>query len=204
MTEISQIILILLDSRCPLLHYPPSLESYLSSPHLSSKRTILVLTKVDISGPARAEAWTQYLRQKYPHLRIVQVEAYAEKDATAAQQVHAPHIPSVFRERLVNALKDTHAELLQPPGKANSSSESLASWRPSVRREVNWDAVLQARGDRVGQAVGGVAVPKAGGSNEHEEVEVAEGYKHDEDGDAEPEFLTIGIIGTFVGIFVCI
>ena len=35
-TEISQILLILLDSRCPLLHYPPSLAAYLSRPVVNS------------------------------------------------------------------------------------------------------------------------------------------------------------------------
>ncbi|KAI9057718.1 hypothetical protein FKP32DRAFT_1689029 [Trametes sanguinea] len=75
-TEISEILLILLDSRCPTLHFPPALTSYLSSvsnaPHL---RLILVLTKVDIAGPARAAAWTAYLHARHPGLRVVQVES---------------------------------------------------------------------------------------------------------------------------------
>lgn len=81
-TEISQIILVLLDSRAPLLHYPPSLAAY-----LSDRRVILVLTKVDISGPARADAWSRYLTAHYPGLKVVQVESYIEKETTSLHQV---------------------------------------------------------------------------------------------------------------------
>jgi ribosome biogenesis GTPase A len=81
-TEISHIILVLLDSRAPLLHYPPSLVEY-----LSDRRVILVLTKVDISGAARADAWTRYFNAHYPGLRVVQVESYLEKEASAVHQV---------------------------------------------------------------------------------------------------------------------
>lgn len=102
----------LLDSRCPLLHYPSSLSAY-----LSDRKVILVLTKVDISGPARAEAWTAYLRTHYPGLRVVQVEAYVEKEARVGHQgrkLYEPHLPQGFRERLVEAIKEVHAEMLEP------------------------------------------------------------------------------------------
>src|SRR5688572_6315837 len=79
-TEISDIILVLLDSRCPTLHYPPSLERY-----LGDRKVILVLTKVDITGPARVAAWIKHLRAKHPSLPIVQVESYIEKVSTDQQ-----------------------------------------------------------------------------------------------------------------------
>lgn len=199
-TEISQIVLILLDSRCPLLHYPPSLESYLSSPHLSKKRTILVLTKVDISGAVRAEAWITYFQRRYPHLQIVQVEAYAEKatsSASGSRKMYEPYLPSAFRQTLVDALKETHAELLEPPERIRDVPEKLATWTPPVKREVDWEAVLHARGGKVGTAVGGVAAPRA---KEDIVTEAEAGKMKEQDAedteDVEPEFLTIGLIGT--------
>lgn len=190
--EISQIVLILLDSRCPLLHYPPSLAAYLASPQLSRKRTILVLTKVDISGPARADAWARYFQHQYPSFRVVQVETYAEKVVSSGRRAYEPHLPSAFRQKFVDALKDTHAELLQPPEHVRDDPEKLAAWKPSVKRDVDWDSVLNARGGKVGLAVGGPAAPKVKGSGEHEEAS-AEHAVHEEDVDLD--FLTVGLIG---------
>lgn len=203
MTEISQVLLILLDSRCPLLHYPPSLSAYLSNPYLAKRtRTILVLTKVDIAGPARADAWTQFLKRKYPNLRVVQVESYTEKDSgigSGKKKVYDPHLPSAFRQTLVEALKETHAEFLEPPERVKNDPEKLKNWRPRVKRNIDWEAVVNARGGQVGTVVGGAAMPKVvdplpGGDEE-------EGGEQDEEhGENEPEVLTIGLIGMFLSI----
>ncbi|KAH9942929.1 P-loop containing nucleoside triphosphate hydrolase protein [Amylocystis lapponica] len=191
-TEISQILLVLLDSRCPILHYPPSLHAYLSStPHLATRtRTILVLTKVDISGPARAEAWTKYLYEQYPGIKIVQVESYAHtapSDAAGKARAHAPYLPSAFRQTLVDTLRAAHSELLEPPERIKDQPEKVSSWKPSVKRDVDWDAVLKAEGGQVGTVVGGPTVPRpqresGQGDNSEDEEEVS-------------EFLTIGVIG---------
>nr|VWO94319.1 N/A [Ganoderma boninense] len=197
-TEISQIILVLLDSRCPTLHFPPALASYLSNiPHSSRLRTILVLTKVDISGPDRAAAWTTYLNALYPAMRVVQVESYTEKypdagGSSSARRLLEPHLPSAFRQTLVNALRATHAELLEPPLAVKNNPERLATWRPKTKSAVDWDAVLKAHGGQVGTAVGGAAAPKPVkmGPGDHSDAD-----DQTEDDDSEPEFLTIGLIG---------
>ncbi|GBE77748.1 hypothetical protein SCP_0106300 [Sparassis crispa] len=200
-TEISQILLILLDSRCPTLHYPPSLRAYLSSPPglASRTRTILVLTKVDISGPAKADAWTRYLNSQYPGVIVVQVESYAEKnseshhDSTSqrSRRAHEPHLPSAFRQTFVNALRDVHQELLSPPERIRGDPDRLRRWKPPVKRVVDWDNVLKAEGGQVGTVVGGPMIPR---SKETEELQRTQGSEEDE-GDSEPEFLTIGLLG---------
>ncbi|CDO72988.1 hypothetical protein BN946_scf185007.g42 [Trametes cinnabarina] len=121
-----------LDSRCPTLHLPPALTTYLTSVSNADRiRPILVLTKVDISGPARAAAWTKHLHALYPELRIVQVEAYAEKPHSDAndsrKRVFEPHLPSPFRRALVEALRETHAELLAPPEHVKGDPRSSPS-----------------------------------------------------------------------------
>ncbi|KAI0079643.1 P-loop containing nucleoside triphosphate hydrolase protein [Panus rudis PR-1116 ss-1] len=193
-TEIADILLILVDSRCPILHYPPSLSDYLSNPYLTRRtRVILVLTKVDIVGPVRAEAWTRYLKQRYPDLRIVPVESYQEKSAgegSGKRKVYEPHLPSVFRQTLVKALKETHAEFLQPPERLRDHPERLAKWKPRVKRDIDWDAVLHAKGGQVGHAVGGATAPRFKDQDEtHRE------NSDEEEIDIEPEFLTVGLIG---------
>lgn len=137
-TEISQIILVLLDSRCPLLHYPPSLHDY-----LADRKVIFVLTKVDITGPTCAKAWSDFLRARYPGTRIVQVESYIQKRGDAAQGRSRlePHIPTEFRDELVKAIKATHAALLEPPANVRSNPSRLQAWKAPVRRDINWESL---------------------------------------------------------------
>ncbi|PFH49804.1 hypothetical protein AMATHDRAFT_146756 [Amanita thiersii Skay4041] len=135
--EISQIILVLLDSRCPLLHYPPSLHSY-----LADRKVIFVLTKIDITGPPCTEAWKVYLHEKYPGMRIVQVESYTEKSAEQGRVWSEPHIPEELRSRLIEAIREAHAELLEPPEKVKANSSWLSSWKPPVKREIDWNVVI--------------------------------------------------------------
>ncbi|TFK36971.1 hypothetical protein BDQ12DRAFT_608750 [Crucibulum laeve] len=182
-TEISQIILVLLDSRCPTLHYPPSLATY-----LADRKVILVLTKVDITGTARVQAWTDYFHQKYPNLRVVQVESYIEKEARAEHQgrkQYEPHIPENFRQRLVETIKELHSAMRDPPEKVRNNPKWLAQWTSPVKRDINWEAVLTASGDRVGIAVGGAAVRKPDTAEESVETEREQ----------EPEVLTVGLLG---------
>ena len=196
MTEISQILLILLDSRCPTLHFPSALSAYLSSvSHASRLRTILVLTKVDISGADRTAAWTNYLNTRYPGTRVVQVESYTEKpsdvEGSSKKRMYEPHLPSEFRQTLVDALRETHAELLEPPSAVKENPARLASWKPRIKAKVDWNAVLEAHGGKVGTVVGGATVPKS--SKAAPDEQAAE--DHTSNDDSESEFLTIGLIG---------
>ncbi|TFK30919.1 GTPase [Coprinopsis marcescibilis] len=185
--EISQILLVLLDSRCPTLHYPPSLASY-----LEKKKVVLVLTKADITGPARVEAWKAYLRDKHPGFPIIEVESYAEKGKSAVHQgkkQFVPSIPLIFREKLIGALKQVHSELATPPERVSAHPERLKSWVPFVKREIDWDALLHASGDKVGHSIGSANLPR---------TESEEPTADESDPDytrKEPDILTIGLIG---------
>ncbi|KAJ8489384.1 hypothetical protein ONZ45_g13602 [Pleurotus djamor] len=150
-TEISQIILVLLDSRCPLVHYPPSLREF-----LSNRKVILVLTKVDISGPERTAAWTSYLNSTFPGVRIVHVET--ERLPPTDQKLHHRQelrVSSAFRRELVGAIRELHEELLQPPDEVKNNEAALRKWKPSVKPVVNWDELITAEGERVGAEIHG-------------------------------------------------
>lgn len=70
------------------------------------------------------------------------------------------------------------------------SSPRAKEWKPSVKTQIDWDAIRNATGDKVGTAVGGSAAPRPE-SNEDDDAgpEQAEGQR------SEPEFLTVGLIG---------
>ncbi|KAF8634956.1 hypothetical protein AX15_000682 [Amanita polypyramis BW_CC] len=137
-TEISQIILVLLDSRCPLLHYPPSLHD-----HLANHKVIFVLTKVDIAGSVCVDAWIGFLRNRYPQTQIIQVESYIEKNRTTDQgrSRFEPYIPAECRDNLVEAIKNAHVELLEPAANVRSDLAKLQTWKPPVKRDVDWDLI---------------------------------------------------------------
>ncbi|KAL4063002.1 P-loop containing nucleoside triphosphate hydrolase protein, partial [Scleroderma yunnanense] len=217
-TEMSDIILLLLDSRCPPLHLPPSLASYLSLPDASTDNVtnatrkpkvanvIFVLTKVDIPGPARVAAWTSYLNTQYPCVPVVPIEAYAPKkadpDGPAVQGRvrYKPHIAETFRERLVDVLKVVHAKMLIPPDWIKGSEEKKCGWKPKVRADVDWERVRNARDVRVGRA-DGAANPEEEGEQVEDLDEMTTGMQNETNSDnpeeisKEPEFLTVGLIG---------
>lgn len=177
MTEISQIILVLLDSRCPTVHFPPSLVSFITGSH-----PILVLTKADIAGPQRIAAWKTLLMQQHPGIPIVETESYVEKTYSEDKQgrpMYEPTMPTRFKERLVATLQQVHATMLDPPQHIKGDPARLKNWKPTVKKDINWSHLLNAKGSQVGQVVEGATAPKTSL----------------ESGEEEPEFFTIGLIG---------
>ena len=186
-------MLLLLDSRCPILHYPPSLATY-----LSDRKVILVLTKVDISGSARVEAWTRYIHENYPNTRVVQVESYIVKEEGADHQghkQHEPNIPEHFKAKLVQTIKEVHSELLEPPQKVKNNPNWFKTWIPAVKRDIHWEGVLKAGGSKLGTIVGGAAVPRPKASESSNDQGPDERSDSSEHQHQEPEYLTIGLIG---------
>ncbi|KAK4057880.1 hypothetical protein OIO90_001099 [Microbotryomycetes sp. JL221] len=144
-TEVSEILLILVDVRFPLLHYPPSLSNYVKT--LRDKRVILVLTKTDLVPTWIADSWRRYFEhQEGPDgAEVVMMESYREierRDET--QGTHAryePGAPAQARIELVDALRRAHEKLLTPPKVVAGYPDRLARWKPRVRREIDWESV---------------------------------------------------------------
>ena len=162
----------------------------------------MVLTKVDICGPDRATAWSDYLKKRYPDVRVVQVESYVPKELGPNEEGTSkrgrrfePHLPHTFRERLVEALREVHQELLRPPQSVQGHEAEMKHWKPTVKADVDWTAVLSASGDKVGQAVGGAVAPRPCALESA--AEDGEGFEEKEGATevGEPDFLTIGLIG---------
>ena len=91
-----------------------------------------------------------------------------------------PFLPPSFRDQLVNAIKEVHTRMLEPPESVKSRPTALKHWRPNVKREINWEEALVISGE-AGTIVGGPAAPKSS--------------PDENDAEEEPPFLTIGLIG---------
>jgi hypothetical protein len=92
---------------------------------------------------------------------------------------YEPHLPESFRQRLVEAIREEHSAMLEPPEKVRANPARLARWKPPVKRDINWEQVLNANGEKAGTIIGGAAAPRG----------------EEEGADEEPKFLTVGLIG---------
>ncbi|CEL53879.1 hypothetical protein RSOLAG1IB_06661 [Rhizoctonia solani AG-1 IB] len=198
--ELSSILMVLLDARCPPLHYPPSLDAYIKSLR-PARQVILVLTKVDIVGEECANAWSAWLKNRYGNsgVQVVGVQSYEQVsygEGQGSRTKYQPHMPSQLRDNLREALKIAHTALLEPPLKVKEDQEKLAKWRPLVRAEVNWEAITQENDNKE------VSVPVEAKEEEVEGSIEAGTTPHsstDEDAPSkeysEDRFLTVGLIG---------
>ncbi|TKA50181.1 hypothetical protein B0A53_06412 [Rhodotorula sp. CCFEE 5036] len=174
-TETSDILLVLIDVRFPLLHYPPSLRHYLRTLKPNPRPVVLVLTKTDLVPPWVAQAWKTYFEEEAdlaasasaattsteagrgagekPHkIEVVLMESYREKEKREETQGNqaarlVPAAPPPARHALLSALRNAHATLLTPPPIVASDPVRLARWKPRVRRTVDWESVVEEGGE---------------------------------------------------------
>ncbi len=156
-TETSSIILILIDSRFPLIHFPPSLEHYVKG---LGKPYVLVLTKTDLVPRWLAEAWQSWFLERVKEqadanfIDCVMMTSYREIEAGAltqgTQPRYIPAAPTSARAALLAAFRRAHEQLLSPPEGVTREregedeqkrAERVARWQPRVRREVDWESV---------------------------------------------------------------
>ena len=74
--------------------------------------------------------------------------------------------------------------MLEPPERIRGNPERLKTWKPPVKRDIDWETVSTADGGKSGSVVGGPAVPQANYDEENPP-----------DVNQEPKYLTIGLIG---------
>lgn len=72
--EMSDILLIIVDIRFPVLMFPPYLYEYITQD--LQKDMILILNKIDLSPPALVVAWRDYFHLHYPKLHILFFTSY--------------------------------------------------------------------------------------------------------------------------------
>ena len=85
-TEASDIILVLLDVRCPFL--PRSLRHFLTT--LKPKKScVIVLTKADLVPQAYVDAWKTYLSNCY-ELSVASIHSYTERPESEQKSEYSP------------------------------------------------------------------------------------------------------------------
>ncbi|KAF9171984.1 Guanine nucleotide-binding-like protein 1 [Mortierella sp. AD011] len=72
--EISDIIMIIVDIRHPVIHFPPSLYQYVVKE--MNRKLVVVFNKIDLVAPNTLFAWKQYFKEKFPELHIASFSCY--------------------------------------------------------------------------------------------------------------------------------
>ncbi|BGP15316.1 hypothetical protein JCM10213_002625 [Rhodosporidiobolus nylandii] len=212
--EQSDILLVLIDVRFPLLTYPPSLSSYLRSPlptkskQPTPKPLILVLTKTDLVPRAHTERWKAWFlareRERGREVEVVEMESYkvveGREETQGTQPRFAPSTPLPLRSQLISALRRAHRSLLTPPPIVASDPERLARWNAQlgkrVRREVDWETVEAESGQTGMRDKGkGKRRPKDAPHPHARKEGQEDGEEGAEEEGEEMPYLTIGLIG---------
>ncbi|KAI7901867.1 uncharacterized protein BX663DRAFT_512668 [Cokeromyces recurvatus] len=88
--EISDVLIIIMDIRNPLLHFPRSLYEYIT--HILKRPIIGIFNKVDLVSEFTVFCWRKYFEEKYPNLRITTFSCY-------------PRDPKLINDTAIYALK---------------------------------------------------------------------------------------------------
>ncbi|KAJ1893769.1 hypothetical protein LPJ66_005567 [Kickxella alabastrina] len=75
--EISDILLMVVDVRHPVLHFPPSLYRYITK--TTGKPLVVVLNKTDLVADNTVRAWKKYFKEQFPSIILTSFCCYREK-----------------------------------------------------------------------------------------------------------------------------
>ncbi|KAJ9476603.1 putative Large subunit GTPase 1 (putative) [Pseudozyma hubeiensis] len=200
--ERSDLVCVLADARCPLLHLPPSLIGFLE--RYMRLKVIIVLTKADIVPKEIVDAWKAYLKQLYPRWEVVATESYAKLERMEGQGSRtrfAPYLSPHSRSELFAALRKAHGDLVTPPKVVQDDAKKSKEWMPPCATDTDWDGVerrvqLHTEGFEAGEDAG---VSERSPENDHDAEDASSfGQKNHPDAKATRShlpYLTIGLIG---------
>ncbi|KAG8920161.1 hypothetical protein FRC02_001135 [Tulasnella sp. 418] len=122
-----------------------------------------------------------------------------EKRAIKRGDIPAPPPPTrTSLKDLLEALQQCHKELLEPPPHIRDNLEKHSSWKPRVRREVDWTALYRVDQENRPATSGTTRPDEAQAEDPAHEEEQVQKNEDDSDDDAldEPNGpLTVGLIG---------
>lgn len=113
--QTASILLILVDVRFPLIHYPPALEAYVKG--LKDKKVILVLTKTDLVPRWLSEAWKTWFEEREgpDGASVVCMESYRETERSDLTQGALPALNPLAPRPLTLPLYSQVPNLASPP-----------------------------------------------------------------------------------------
>ncbi|KAK9766174.1 hypothetical protein K7432_004938 [Basidiobolus ranarum] len=178
--EISDIILIVVDSRHPVLHFPPALYRYVVN---ELKRSlVLVFNKVDLINEVTLEAWKEYFQQQFPDLHIASFSSYKREDDLDDVNQKVKGRKSVKRKFRALGIKDVL-----------KACRTVSITKKNV--EINWDEIIRQYDEETLEEV------EEGFSSDDEEdvVQLSENVEDvtisEQETSPNSEYITLGLVG---------
>lgn len=141
--EMSDVVLLIVDIRHPVLQFPPDLYHYVTG--TLQKQVVLVLNKVDLCPAPLVIAWKHYLTSQFPHIEIVCFTSHPGQ----------PYSTVLQKKRMRKKANWSHAggplDILRACQEITAGKVDLSSWEQKIKS----DAVAErVDGDRAEEGSG--------------------------------------------------
>ncbi|XP_011692067.1 PREDICTED: guanine nucleotide-binding protein-like 1 isoform X2 [Wasmannia auropunctata] len=132
--EMSDMLLIIVDIRYPVLMFPPYLYDYVTKK--LKKDMILVLNKVDLAPPALVVAWKEYFHNQYPKLHILMFTSYPTYNLRGNTS-NEEGVKKRSRRGKLRMAAEGAQKLLEACKDIVGDKVDLSSWYEKIREEMH-------------------------------------------------------------------
>lgn len=132
--EISDVLLMIVDIRYPVLMFPPYLYKYVTK--TLGKDMILVLNKIDLAPPALVIAWREYFKIQYPKLRILFFTSYPAYNLRGNTEDGAG-LKQRRRKGKLKMAAEGAQKLMETCKEIVENNVDLSSWQEKIQEEMN-------------------------------------------------------------------
>ncbi|CAC5357020.1 Guanine nucleotide-binding protein-like 1,Large subunit GTPase 1 homolog [Mytilus coruscus] len=158
--EMSDIVLIIVDIRYPMLHFSPALYNHVVND--LGKHAVLILNKVDMVPPELVIAWKEHFLLKYPKLHIACFTSYPKEAITNI-------IPGKAKKKRNRggrfAINMGARELLEICESIVQKKVDLSSWRHKIESENEASAFNEKKYKNGVLTIGCTGYPNVGKSS---------------------------------------
>lgn len=130
--EMSDILLVIVDIRFTALMFPPSLYHHVTQN--LNKDMVLVLNKVDLAPPELVAGWSEYMRSRYPKLRMVYFTSCPGYNLRGATKDKAGLLIRRRKGRLRMATEGA-LKMLEACKELVGEKVDLSSWETKIKEE---------------------------------------------------------------------
>lgn len=145
--EMSDIILIIVDIRHPVLQFPPALHHHITRD--LQKQAVLVLNKADLCPPPLVIAWRHYLASQFPHLQTVCFTSHPGQPYSTVLQKKR------MRKTAGWGAAGGPIDIMKACQEITAGKVDLSSWEQKIQRDA---AVVQPDKDQMDDGVDSVLV----------------------------------------------
>ncbi|XP_008204925.1 guanine nucleotide-binding protein-like 1 isoform X1 [Nasonia vitripennis] len=133
--EMSDILLIIVDIRYPVMMFPPYLYNYVTND--LGKEMILILNKVDLAPAALVVAWQEYFKTKYPKLHILVFTSFPVYNLRQNYSEEGEGLKSRRRKGKLKMAAEGAQKIMETCKEIVGDKVDLTSWHEKIQEEMH-------------------------------------------------------------------